>query len=389
MLGDLFPQSTRDTAEPDAQFMRQALAEARHALGRVAPNPAVGAIIVRDGEVVARGATQPPPGDHAEIVALKQAGELAAGADLYVTLEPCCHHGRTPPCTEAIIEAGVGRVVVGVLDPNPEVYRKGVRRLEGAGIPVTTGCLGEEARRVIDGFRSRISKQRPYVLVKYAMTLDGKIATRTGHSRWISGPEARELSHIMRDRSDAIMAGSNTIVVDNPRLTTRIPNALAGYGGPHHPRRIVIDGRLRIQPDAGILTPGSGDSPLIYTTTDAPDEAEEQLSGAGATICRVPSINGHVDLAAVLDDLSERGINLLFVEGGGGLIGALFDASLVDEVVIFIAPVIVGGDGPPPVAGTGVATMPEARQLRDTRTRTAGDNIMLNGKVNYPEAADV
>ncbi|MEZ4571454.1 MAG: bifunctional diaminohydroxyphosphoribosylaminopyrimidine deaminase/5-amino-6-(5-phosphoribosylamino)uracil reductase RibD [Thermomicrobiales bacterium] len=372
MLGDFFPQPTDEPPGSDAAFMRSALAEARRAMGRVAPNPAVGAIIVRDGKIVGRGATQPPTGDHAEIVALKAAGNQAAGADLYVTLEPCCHLGRTPPCTDAIIAAGIRRVVIGTVDPNPEVHLGGIKQLEQAGIEVRVGVLEREASNAIAGFRSRISSGRPHVLVKYAMTLDGKIATRTGHSRWISGPEARVLTHVMRDRIDAIMVGSNTVVVDNPRLTTRLDDKISGSGGPHHPRRIVIDGRLRTPPDADILAPGSGDEPLIYCTEDAPADAERRLVDAGAIVRRIPATNNHVDLRPVFEDLGRLGLNQLLVEGGGGLIGACLDVGLVDEIITFIAPVIVGGDGPPPVAGYGVETMPDAWQLDDIRMHNAG-----------------
>ena len=389
MLDDLFPQSTEPAATRDERFMRLAIEEARHALGRVAPNPAVGAIIVRDGEVIAHGATSPPPGPHAEVNALRQAGDRAHGADLYVTLEPCCHHGLTPPCTDAIIEAGVGRVIVGTVDAHPNVHGQGIKQLRENDIEVVVGCLQNECQELVRGFASRIQRGRPRSIAKYAMTLDGKIATRTGHSRWISGEAAREIAHILRDRIDAIMVGSNTVAIDNPRLTTRLPDELTGYSGPHHPLRVLIDGGLRIAPDADILARGMGQSPLIYCTEDAPRAHERELLKTGATIQRVASRNGHVDLGIVFDDLGERGINELLVEGGGGLIGALLDAGLVDEVLAFVAPVIVGGDGPPPVAGHGVATMPEAWQLENQRLRQLGNELMLNGHVVYPEAGHV
>lgn len=375
--------------EQDERFMRMALAEARRSLGRVAPNPAVGAVVVRAGEVIASGSTAPPPGPHAEIVALRQAGETARGADLYVTLEPCCHYGRTPPCTDAIIEAGVQRVIVATRDPNPEVDGKSLQLLEQAGIAVSVGCLEAEAREIVAGFASQVERGRPRATAKYAMTLDGKIATRTGHSRWISGEDARQIAHILRDRIDAIMAGSNTVVVDNPRLTTRLPDDLAGNGGPHHPLRVIVDGRLRTPPGADILDRNYGPAPIIYCTERAPVKAEKQLDEVGASVVRVPERNGHVDLRAVFDDLGQRNINELLVEGGGGLIGALLDEGLVDDLLTFIAPVIVGGDGPPPVAGHGVATMPEAWRLENQRLRRLGDELMLHGRVIYPEAGHV
>ena len=389
MLADLFSQAEDPLLEPEGRFMRMALDEARRALGRVAPNPAVGAVVVRDGEVVGSGGTAPPPGPHAEIVALRQAGERARAAELYVTLEPCCHHGRTPPCTGAIIEVGIRRVIVATRDPNPEVDGKGLQRLREAGIEVVTGCLEVEAREIIAGFAARLVCGRPRATGKYAMTLDGKIATRTGHSRWISGEAARQIAHILRDRIDAIMVGSNTVVVDNPRLTTRLPDELAGNGGPHHPLRVIVDGRLRTSPDADILARGSGPAPLIYCIEDASTDAERQLTRTGARVVRLPTRNGHVDLPAVMGDLGARHVNEVLIEGGGGLIGALLDVGLVDDLLTFIAPVIVGGDGPPPVAGRGVATMPEAWRLENQRLRRLGDELMLHGRVVYPEAEHV
>ncbi len=387
MFGDFFP--TGSDQDGDGRFMRAALDQARSAMGRTAPNPPVGAVIVHDGHIVGRGATQPPPGNHAEIIAIQEARESTPGSTLYVTLEPCCHAGRTPPCTDAVIAAGVARVVIGTADPNPLVNGRGISQLREAGIAVEIGCLEAEARSTIAGFASQMTRGRPYCRVKYAMTLDGKIATRTGHSRWISGPGSRELSHIMRDRCDAIMAGSGTVIGDNPRLTTRLPDHLTGYGGPHHPQRIVIDGGLRTPIEADVLQSGFGDQPIIYCRNDAPGQAEAKLAGAGALVRQMHSIDGHVDLNEVMSDLASRGVNELFVEGGGGLIGALFDARLVDEVVAFIGPMFVGGDGPSPVRGRGVATMPEAWTLAERRMRSSSEDIMIHGRVVYPEATHV
>lgn len=389
MLADLFPMTIDQEAAFDERHMLLALAEARRALGRVAPNPAVGAIVVSDDEIVGQGSTAPPPGPHAEIVALREAGERARGATLYVTLEPCSHHGRTPPCVDAIIAAGVERVVVGATDPNPEVNGQGIERLREAGIKVSNSSLHSECREIVAGFESRLARGRPRTTAKYAMTLDGKIATRTGHSRWISGPDARQIAHILRDRVDAIMVGSNTVVVDNPRLTTRLPEELAGRDGSHHPLRVIIDGRLRTPPDAHILAPGNGPEPIVYCAESAASDAEARLSESGARVRRVEERDGHVNLSAVLDDLGAQGVNEVLVEGGGGLIGAMLDASLVDDLLSFIAPVIVGGDGPPPVAGRGVATMPEAWRIENQRLRRLGDELMLHSRVVYPEAQDV
>jgi diaminohydroxyphosphoribosylaminopyrimidine deaminase/5-amino-6-(5-phosphoribosylamino)uracil reductase len=368
----------------DLAMMDLALAQALRAAGRTAPNPAVGAVLVRGNDLLGQGATEPPPGKHAEIVALEAAGEAARGAELFVTLEPCAHHGRTPPCVEAVIAAGVRRVVIGTLDPNPAVNGAGARLLSEAGITVDVGCRGAQAREQIAGFATRLRLGRPRVTAKYAMTLDGKIATRTGHARWISSPESRADAHRTRDRIDAILAGVGTVLADDPMLTTRLADE-CGYGGPHSPLRVILDSRLRTPPSAAMLAAGTPGTTRIYTTDAASAERRAALEQTGATVATLPSIDGQVDPAAVLTDLGELGINDLLIEGGSAVHGAFFDAGLVDRVQIYIAPLLVGGaSAPGPVGGAGVATMPEAWRLRNVTTRQVGPDFVIEGDVAGP-----
>jgi diaminohydroxyphosphoribosylaminopyrimidine deaminase/5-amino-6-(5-phosphoribosylamino)uracil reductase len=363
--------------------MQRALALAWRAQGRVAPNPAVGAVVVRDGELAGEGATKPPGGPHAEIVALQEAGERARGATLYVTLEPCAHHGRTPPCVDAVIAAGVRRVVVALSDPFPEVCGRGLARLRAAGIDVEVGLEARAAALVNAGYLKRLRTGLPEVTAKYAMTLDGRIATRTGHSRWITGELARREAHRLRDRHDAVMVGVGTVLADDPLLTVRLPSEEAGEGGPHHPLRVVVDSRARTPGTAAVLRPDTPGHTLIACSTDAPAERLAALEAAGAKLLVLPRGDGGVDLGALLRALGERGINRVLVEGGSRLLGRLFDLGLVDQVVAFIAPVIVGGCGAPgPVGGTGVATIDQAWRLHGVELCQIGPDLVLTGRLS-------
>lgn len=371
--------------------MGRALELAWRAQGRVAPNPAVGAVIVRNQQVVGWGWTQPPGGPHAEIVALRQAGELARGATLYVTLEPCAHYGRTPPCTDALIQAGISRVVVAVIDPFPQVAGKGVERLRAAGLEVCVGVARERAAELNAGYFKRLRWHVPEVTLKYAMTLDGHIATVTGHSRWITGPAARRYAHQLRDQHDAIMVGVGTVLADDPLLTTRLEAEETGDGGPHHPLRVVIDTRARTPRQARLLQRDVPGRTLIITTELAPPERVAALWEAGAELAFVPERCGKVDLRAALHVLAERGINRVLVEGGGQLLGALFDEGLADRLVAFVAPVLVGGTSAPvPLAGRGVTTMDRALRLLNVTVRQLGDDLVIEGRlrpVEIPEGA--
>lgn len=363
-------------------YMRMALELAETALGRTWPNPAVGAVVVREGCLVGAGATQPPGGPHAEVVALQQAGELARDATLYVTLEPCSHWGRTPPCTEAVIRAGVREVYVATLDPNPKVDGKGVAQLMEAGIAVHIGLCEREATRINEGFLKRMRIGLPFVTIKYAMTLDGRIATRTGSSKWITGEEARTYAHRLRDRSDAIMVGVGTVLADDPLLTTRLPAELCGYGGSHHPLRIVVDSRGRTPVKAAMLRSDTPGRTLIACTTLAPEDKRQSWQDAGAKVVVFDPEDGRVPLEALLRYLGDMGINSILVEGGGTLHGALLDAGLADKVVAFVAPKLVGGaNAPGPVGGVGVEEMGSALELTEVSVTQVGRDLLIEGYI--------
>jgi len=374
-------------AHDDPAIMDEALALARGALGRTAPNPAVGAVVARDGRIVGRGGTRPAGGPHAEVEALAEAGAAARGASLYVTLEPCCHHGRTPPCTEAIIAAGVRRCVVAVGDPFPAVAGGGIARLRAAGVAVEVGLAAEAATELNAGFFRRVRAGRPLVVAKFASTLDGRIATRTGHSRWITGEEARLAAHRLRDRSDAIAVGAGTVAADDPALTTRLPPALAGEGGPHHPLRIVVAGRGTAPLAARVFDPAQPGRTLVATTASAPVSWRRALEQAGVE-CVLLGDGPTIDLDALLAHLGGRGVNTLLVEGGQRLLGAFFDAGAVDRVAAFVAPVVVGGaEAPGLVGGRGVATMDDAWRLTGVAVRRCGADVLIEGSVARPDHA--
>lgn len=369
--------------------MREALALARRALGRTAPNPAVGAVVVRDGAIVGRGSTRPAGGPHAEVTALAEAAHRTAGATLYVTLEPCCHYGRTPPCTDALVAAGIARCVVAVADPFPLVNGRGLARLQEAGLAVEVGLMAREATVVNAGFFARVRTGRPLVVAKYAMTLDGRIATRTGESRWITGEAARLAAHLLRDRSDAVAVGAGTVVTDDPLLTTRLPDELAGDGGPHHSLRVVVDGRGSSPLAARVFDPALPGRTLLATSRGANRKWLAALNERG--IDHITCGEGPaVDLGLLLDRLAGRGINTVLVEGGGHLHGAFFDARLVDRVAAFVAPIVVGGAGAlGPVGGQGAAVLAAAARLTDVRLRQLGEDLLVEGNVFHPAATEV
>jgi diaminohydroxyphosphoribosylaminopyrimidine deaminase/5-amino-6-(5-phosphoribosylamino)uracil reductase len=357
-------------------YMAQALSLARLAIGHVSPNPAVGAVIVRGDRVVGQGYTQPPGGAHAEVVALKEAGEYAHGATLYVTLEPCCHYGRTPPCTRALIEAGIAGVHAAILDPNPVVSGKGVAELERAGIPVVTGEHAEEACEIAEAYGKHITTGMPFVTAKYAMSLDGKIATRAGDSKWISGDESRRYVHYLRYIADAIMVGVNTVLTDDPQLTVRC----CSRGGLSHeqPLRVIVDAGGRTPPGARVFqSPGHV---LLATSAAMPEDRARAYVAAGAEVLRLPASRGLVDVKALMKALGEREITSVLVEGGGRLFGSLFDAGLVDKVIAFVAPVVIGGaKAGTPVAGKGAVRVADSIKLERVRTRTINGDIMISG----------
>jgi diaminohydroxyphosphoribosylaminopyrimidine deaminase/5-amino-6-(5-phosphoribosylamino)uracil reductase len=360
------------------EYMKQALSLAKLALGQVSPNPAVGAVIVKDGEIVGQGYTQPPGSWHAEVMALKQAGEKAKGAVMYVTLEPCCHFGRTPPCTQAIITAGISEVHLAMLDPNPIVSGRGEAELEREGVRTYVGQCEKEARKINEAFIKFITTGMPFVTTKFAISLDGKIATKNGDSRWISGGEARKYVHYLRYTSDAIMVGANTILVDDPQLTCRF----GGVGGEakKQPLRVVVDGRGRTSPTAQVF--GEPGKVLLALGNRVRTEKKQSYIQVGAELLVLPSKKGQVDLGRLLKAMGEKEITSVLVEGGGILLGSLFDAGLVDKVIAFISPSIIGGEGAKAaVAGKGVDKVIDAIRLDSINVEKFGEDLMLSGYI--------
>lgn len=344
----------------DLPPMYAALTLARRGLGNTWPNPAVGCVIVKDGRVVGRGWTQAGGRPHAETEALRRAGATARGATAYVTLEPCAHHGRTPPCAEALVAAGVARVVVAIGDPDPRVSGRGLAMLRAAGITVDTEVGADEAREVAAGFLLRVTQGRPLVTLKLATSLDGRIATASGESKWITGPAARERAHLLRANHDAVLVGIGTALADDPDLGCRLPGLKA-----HSPVRVVADSAARLGSAEGLklaLVRTARERPTwALVRADADPARLAALAEAGVEAIPVAGApDGHVDLAAALQALGAKGLTRLLVEGGGKLAAGLLTAGLVDRLVWFRAPVLLGGDGVPAVAGLAVSRIAEA-----------------------------
>ena len=356
-------------------YMSHALELARRAEGRVSPNPPVGAVLVKDGEIVGTGCTQPPGQSHAEAVALREAGEAASGAALYTTLEPCSHHGRTPPCTDAIIEAGVAEVHAAMLDPNPNVRGGGMAILANAGLNTRLGESEAKARLLLEAYVKYVMTGTPFVTAKFAMSLDGKIATGTGDSKWISGEKARRMVHRLRAGADAVMVGIGTALADDPQLTAR--NKL-GEPLDRQPLRVVVDTRGRMYPGARMLgEPGR----TLVASGDIDDGPAGALRSAGAEVVALPGGGESVDLGALMGHLaSEHGVTSLLVEGGATLLGSLFDLGLVDKVIAFVSPVIIGGEtAPTPVAGAGFERMADTLRLERVRWDKYGRDMAITG----------
>lgn len=363
----------------DTDALDRAAVLAARALGRTSPNPPVGAVVVRDGEVVGEGFHTAAGHPHAEVEALRMAGSAAAGSTLYVTLEPCCHRGLTPPCTDAIVAAEVARVCYAVADQDPRVAGGGHRRLVEAGLAVDRVEL-PAARAVARGFLARLSLGRPWVTVKVATSLDGRIATRTGDSRWISGEASRVHVRSLRDRADAVMVGIGTALADDPLLTVR-PAPPDG----RQPLRVVLDSELRLPPEAALLVDGTAPPPIVaYVPARLAGHPDGELrrttlEARGAELLAVTGDTAaRVDVAAVLDALGRRGLNEVLVEGGGEVVAACLEAGVVDELQACVAPVVIGGrHAPGPVGGDGVDRLVDARRVRFDRVERIGDDVWL------------
>ena len=361
-----------DPAADDLTWMRLALAEAARGRGAVEPNPLVGAAVVREGRVVGLGHHSRFGGPHAEVVALAAAGAAARGATLYVTLEPCCHVGKTPPCTDAILAAGVARVVAAMRDPFPRVDGGGFARLRAAGLAVESGVEADAARRLNAPYLKRLATGLPYVTAKWAMTLDGKTACASGDSRWISGPRSRALVHELRGRMDGIAVGIGTALTDDPLLTARPP-------GPRVAARIVLDGAARLPADGQLARTAREAPVLVAVTARAPAERVAALEARGCEVVPFPGA-GPVPILPLLEHLGRRGLTNLLVEGGGGVLGAFLDAGQVDAVEVYIAPLIEGGShlfGP--ARGAGVATMAGALRLERCECALIDGDLRLTG----------
>jgi diaminohydroxyphosphoribosylaminopyrimidine deaminase / 5-amino-6-(5-phosphoribosylamino)uracil reductase len=359
----------------DEEYMREALHIARHAEGRTAPNPMVGAVIVRDGRIVGQGWHRKAGTPHAEIHALQMAGALAKGADVYVTLEPCSHYGRTGPCAKALVEAGVRRVVIAMKDPNPLVSGRGEAILREAGIEVVSGVLKDEALALNEVFLKWVTTNKPFVVMKTAMTLDGKIATCKGKSRWITNEASRIRTHRLRDIYDSILVGIGTVLADNPSLTTRLP---AGDG--RNPLRIIVDSQARIPVSAKVLT--DGQAPTLVAVTEQADASRVAALRKNGIEVLCVNEGKRVNLERLMELLGERDISSVLLEGGGTINFSFLQSGLVDKVYAFIAPKLIGGaTALTSVAGEGFVELRDAVLLDDMRIEMLDDNILLSGLV--------
>jgi diaminohydroxyphosphoribosylaminopyrimidine deaminase/5-amino-6-(5-phosphoribosylamino)uracil reductase len=393
------------TPKSDAAWMALAATLAQRGEGAVGPNPLVGAVIVRDGQLLAEGWHERWGGPHAERNALAHCTESPAGSTVYVTLEPCCHYGKTPPCTEALIEARVARVVVGLTDPNPLVAGRGIARLREAGIEVTTGVLADELAYQNRVFLKFITERRPWVVMKSAMTLDGKIATFMGQSHWVTGPEARQRVHEMRRRYMAIMVGIGTVLTDDPMLNCRLlpaaaPDAPQGLdseqepptgaacsmmsqeGTGRQPVRIVVDSLAHLPLESKLVVTARPQRTILAHIFAAPTDRVEALRAAGVETWCCASQEGHVDLRDLMRQVGEAGIDSILLEGGGMLNAGMLRAGMVDEVACFIAPKLVGGrDAKTPVEGRGVVTMDEAWHITNMQVEKIGEDLLVSGLI--------
>lgn len=364
--------------DEDARYMRLAWRQGRRGLGRTSPNPPVGAVVVAGGRVISAGYHHKAGEAHGEIEALRAAGSQARGATLYVTLEPCNHHGRTPPCTEAVIAAGIRRVVIGARDPNPHVRGNGIKRLQRAGISVTSGVERARCEDLIAGFRKHVTTGVPWVTLKLAASLDGRIATATGESRWITGADSRRFAHRVRAEHDAILVGAETVIRDDPELTCRIR-------GGHNPLRVIVDGRLRIPLTARVLTRLDAAATLVITSARAPAAKVRRVEAGGAEVLRLPGADGRVSIARLLRALGRRGILSVLVEGGATVAAAMIAARMVDRLLIFYAPTLIGGDGRPMLGALGVRHLRQAPRFVQLRLRRFAQDVLVATDVGAPD----
>jgi len=368
-----------DFIDADEKYMKEALRLARRGLGRTSPNPAVGAVIVREGKVIAGGYHKRAGDAHAEINALAGLKGKAQPRDiLYVTLEPCNHHGRTPPCTAAILDSGIKAVVVGMGDPNPNVTGGGCRHLAANGVEVKTGILEEACRLLNEAYIKFVTRGTPFVIAKAALTLDGWTATSTGHSMWVTNEASRQFVHRLRDRVDAVMVGVETVLADDPALNTRLRR-----GRGKNPVRIILDTNLRTPPNARVLAHADASMTWIVIGDDVPQERVESRKEEGVSFLSCPKKNGRIDLPALMNRLGEKSVTSILFEGGATAMGAMLRERLIDKFFIFKAPKLLGGgDGIPMAAGPGARRMNESVLMRRLKIRRFGNDVLFEG---YPE----
>ena len=360
----------------DIEYMRRAIELAKKGGGFVHPNPLVGCVVVKDGEIVAEGYHEKYGEFHAERNALLRCQSDTKGASLYVTLEPCCHYGKTPPCTEIIIEKGIKKVFVGILDPNPLVAGKGVKILQDAGIEVEVGLCEKEIRELNKVFLKYITTKRPYVIMKTAMTLDGKIAAHTGDSRWVTSDESRKMVHELRSELSGVIVGIGTVLADDPMLNVRLE------GNPHQPIRIVVDSKLRIPIDSKLVKTAKEYRTIVATIKRDDCRDARPCVSTDIEILECKSNNGHVDINDLMKKIGAMGIDSLLLEGGGTLNAAFLEAGCVDEVWAFIAPKIIGGeDAKTPVSGKGFDKMSDAIQLQNIDIQNINGDVLIKGKI--------
>ena len=359
------------------KYMQEALDEAQKAQGRTTPNPMVGCLIVKGQQLLAKGFHARAGGPHAEVVALRRAGEKAFGADMYVTLEPCSHHGRTGPCTEAIIAAGIKRVIVGVKDPNPIVNGRGIRRLRAAGIKVEVGILKSRCTTLNEAYNYFIKARRPYVLAKVAQSLDGKVATKIGESKWITSKEARRYGHGLRNVADAMLVGVGTVLADNPQLTCRLR-------GGRDPIRVILDSRARTPIDANVVQAAKRSKAPTWVVVGPKASAKKRaaLERAGVETFSTKLCAGKIDLDDLLLHLGERELLSILIEGGPTVLGSFFEAKVVNKVYAFVAPMLIGGvEALSSIGGAGSAHLLNAARLAQVEVETIGRDFLVTG---YP-----
>ncbi len=363
--------------DTQGKYMKRALELAKRGWGRTNPNPLVGAVIVKNGQIIAEGYHEALGSAHAEAAALSNAKQDVRGGTMYVNLEPCSHLGRTPPCAAAIIEAGIKEVVIAMTDPNPVVSGRGIQMLKDSGIGVKTGVLEEEAKRLNEIFIKYITEKKPFVIMKTAMTIDGKIASVSGDSRWISGESSRQYVHVMRSRVSAVMAGINTVLADNPLLTAR-----PAVGGGRDPVRIVVDRKGILPEGCNVINADSQAGVILATTSAIQSKKEELLAQRGVRVIKVQDRDGYVHMGKLMEELYRLDIDSILLEGGGGLNASALDYGMVDKVMLFIAPKIIGGrNAVTPVEGTGIHFMKDAIGLKNINVSRFDQDILVEGYI--------